>query len=156
MIDTDFAAQARRALTMAAGDSALAVRLLTNLVTQDAMMLRAAVTPFLPGILLKAVQDAQGGSASARNTLGNASPGKPRPKSRAKSPQELPPAAMDALLERLGTQIPVARAKTISDRPPSAEEALSRLGRGPDDYPPPKAGAAHQSAIRTMARSFKL
>lgn len=188
MADEGFDVQVRHAVKMAAGDPQLAVRLLTNLVIQDPDMMRAAVGPFLQGILFSAVQKAMSGVSptagapapavakpvaanpaapkpngkprTVADALGLAAPppraaGRPAAGRQAARPKDIPPEAMNALIDKLGADIPVAQPKHASGRPMTPEEVLARIGRGPDDYPPPKAGASHQSAIKAMAKSFK-
>jgi hypothetical protein len=61
---------------------------------------------------------------------------------------------MDALIEELRQNIPSP--PPPPPRPPrNAAEALASLGRDPNGPPPPKAGKRHQTAMQTLAKSFK-
>jgi hypothetical protein len=64
---------------------------------------------------------------------------------------ELPPALIDALVERWGAKIPVATQPTLDHPPRTVEEALQSLGKaGPP--PPGKASGRHQSGMRLIAK----
>jgi hypothetical protein len=137
----------REAVIAARGDATRAVSLLVKAAEQDPRLLHAFTAPFLQGILFHAVQEtltALKGAARAKA----AKSGKP---TRAR---DLPREAMDALIEELRQNIPSP--PPAPPRPPrNAAEALASLGRDPNGPPPPKAGKRHQTAMQTLAKSFK-
>ena len=103
-------------------------------------------------------------AASATGTKPNQSQvtaAKPAAKSAAKAaakaaappvkPGELPPAVLDALVERWGAKIPVATKPDLGRPPRTVEEVLEGLGQG-EPPPPGKASGRHQSGMRLIAK----
>ena len=146
MRSTDVDRKVREAVVEARGDAARAVSLLTKAAQQDPRILYAFCAPFLQGILFHAVQEMLG-------KLKGAAKAKAHVKRTGKSP-ELPKEAMEALIEEMRQNIPSP--PPPPPRPPrNAAEALASLGRDPNGPPPPKAGKRHQTAMHTLAKSFK-
>ena len=142
MRSSDIDRKVREAVVAARGDGPRAVSLLMKAAQQDPALLYAVTAPYLQGILFHAVQE-------ALKKLKGAAKGKAAPKQR-----ELPREAMEALIEELRQNIPSPPAPPA--RPPrNAAEALASLGRDPNGPPPPKAGKRHQTAMHTLAKSFK-
>lgn len=150
MRSTDVDRKVREAVVAARGDAPRAVNLLMKQATQDPQLLYAFAAPFLQGILFHAVQEQIAklrGALKAKAAKGGG------PAAKAKS-RDLPPEAMEALIEELRQNIPSP--PPPPPRPPrSAAEALASLGRDPNGPPPPKAGKRHQTAMHTLAKSFK-
>jgi hypothetical protein len=142
MRSSDIERKVREAVVAARGDGPRAVSLLMKAAQQDPALLYAVTAPYLQGILFHAVQE-------ALKKLKGAAKAKASPRQR-----ELPREAMDALIEGLRQNIPSPPAPPA--RPPrNAAEALASLGRDPNGPPPPKAGKRHQTAMHTLAKSFK-
>jgi hypothetical protein len=151
MRTSDVDRKVREAVVAARGDAARAVSLLTKAAQQDPRLLYAFCAPFLQGILFHAVTEMLGklkGAAAAKAQKGG---GKAGAKAR---PSELSKEAMELLIEELRQNIPSP--PPPPPRPPrNAAEALAQLGRDPNGPPPPKAGKRHQTAMHTLAKSFK-
>jgi hypothetical protein len=149
MRTSDVDRKVREAVVAARGDSARAVSLLMKAAQQDPQLLFAVTAPFLQGILFHAVTetlDKLKGAAKAK-AAGKAP-------ARGAGKRELPKEAMEALIEELRQNIPSP--PPPPPRPPrNAAEALASLGRDPNGPPPPKAGKRHQTAMHTLAKSFK-
>jgi hypothetical protein len=164
----------KEAVERGRGDKQAAVRLLIAWSEKDETLFRALVQPFLQGILFHLVERAMkqmtgdpiapvaASSATRPAAAAAAKPTKTAAKAPAKpaaapvaakppKPGELPPAVLDALVERWGSKIPVAT-KPVLDHPPrTVEEALESLGQaGPP--PPGKASGRHQSGMRLIAK----
>jgi hypothetical protein len=152
MRNTDVDRKVREAVVAARGDAPRAVNLLMKAATQDPQLLYAFTAPFLQGILFHAVQEQIAklrGALKAKAGAKGAKAGGGGAKTR-----DLPPEAMEALIEELRQNIPSP--PPPPPRPPrSAAEALASLGRDPNGPPPPKAGKRHQTAMHTLAKSFK-
>ena len=149
MRSSDVDRKVREAVVAARGDAPRAVSLLMKAAEQDARLLYAFTAPFLQGILFHAVQETLGKLRGAVRAKAAAKAGKPASKAR-----ELPREAMEALIEELRQKIPSP--PPAPPRPPrNAAEALAGLGRDPNGPPPPKAGKRHQTAMHTLAKSFK-
>ena len=142
MRSSDIDRKVREAVVAARGDGPRAVSLLMKAAQQDPALLYAVTAPYLQGILFHAVQEALKKLKSAAKT-------KASPRQR-----ELPREAMDALIEGLRENIPSPPAPPTR-APRNAAEALASLGRDPNGPPPPKAGKRHQTAMHTLAKSFK-
>jgi hypothetical protein len=148
MRNSDVDRKVREAVVAARGDAPRAVNMLMKAAAQDPRLLYAFTAPFLQGILFHAVQDQLGKLRGALKAKGVKVGG-----SAAKS-RDLPPEAMEALIEELRQNIPSP--PPPPPRPPrNAAEALASLGRDPNGPPPPKAGKRHQTAMHTLAKSFK-
>jgi hypothetical protein len=142
MRNSDIDRKVREAVVAARGDGPRAVSLLMKAAQQDPALLYGFTAPYLQGILFHAVQEALKKLKGAPKA--NASP----------KQRELPREAMDALIEELRQNIPSP--PPPPPRPPrNAAEALASLGRDPNGPPPPKAGKRHQTAMQTLAKSFK-
>jgi len=149
MRSSDVDKKVREAVVAARGDAPRAVSLLMKAAEQDARLLHAFTAPFLQGILFHAVQEQITKLRGALKAKAASKAGKPAAKSR-----ELPREAMEALIEELRQKIPSP--PPPPPRPPrNAAEALASLGRDPNGPPPPKAGKRHQTAMHTLAKSFK-
>ncbi len=146
MRNSDIERKVREAVVAARGDGPRAVNLLIKAAQQDPALLYAFAGPYLQGIIFHAVQEALKklkGAAAAKSS-----------KTATGSKKELPREAMEALIEELRHNIPSP--PPPPPRPPrNAAEALASLGRDPNGPPPPKAGKRHQTAMHTLARSFK-
>ena len=150
MRNTDVDRKVREAVVAARGDSARAVSLLMKAAQQDPQLLYAFTAPFLQGIIFHAVTEMLGKLKGAAKT--KAASGKAAPKRAAR--QELSKEAMELLIEEMRQNIPSP--PPPPPRPPrNAAEALASLGRDPNGPPPPKAGKRHQTAMHTLAKSFK-
>ncbi len=153
MRNTDVDRKVREAVVAARGDAARAVSLLTKAAQQDPRLLYAFTAPFLQGILFHAVTEMLGklkGAAAAKAQKSGGG-GKASPRAR---PNDLSKEAMELLIEELRQNIPSPPPPPA--RPPrNAAEALASLGRDPNGPPPPKAGKRHQTAMHTLAKSFK-
>ena len=148
MRSSDVERKVREAVVAARGDGPRAVNLLIKAAQQDPALLYAFAGPYLQGIIFHAVQDALKKLKGAAAKSKGASAGT-KPKQR-----ELPREAMEALIEELRHNIPSP--PPPPPRPPrNAAEALASLGRDPNGPPPPKAGKRHQTAMHTLAKSFK-
>ena len=100
-------------------------------------------------------------AAGTKPTQSQATAAKPAAKSAAKpaaktagkpaKPGELPPAVLDALVERWGAKIPVATKPDLGRPPRTVEEVLDGLGQG-EPPPPGKASGRHQSGMRLIAK----
>jgi hypothetical protein len=145
MRNTDVDRKVREAVVAARGDAPRAVNLLMKAAQQDPALLYAFTAPYLQGILFHAVQETLKklkGAAKAKTTA--ATPRK----------RELSREAMDALIDEMRQNIPSP--PPAPPRPPrNAAEALASLGRDPNGPPPPKAGKRHQTAMQTLAKSYK-
>jgi hypothetical protein len=143
MRGSDIDRKVREAVVAARGDGPRAVSLLMKAAQQDPALLYAFTAPYLQGILFHAVQEALKKLKSAAKT-----------KTTSAKQRELPREAMEALIEELRQNIPSP--PPAPPRPPrNAAEALASLGRDPNGPPPPKAGRRHQTAMHTLAKSFK-
>src|SRR5579863_471929 len=146
MRNSDIDRKVREAVVAARGDGPRAVNLLMKAAQQDPTLLYAFTAPYLQGILFHAVQETLKklkGAAKAKTTTA----GTPRKR-------ELSREAMDALIDEMRQNIPSP--PPPPPRPPrNAAEALASLGRDPNGPPPPKAGKRHQTAMHTLAKSFK-
>ncbi len=147
MRSSDIDRKVREAVVAARGDGPRAVSLLMKAAQQDPALLYAVTAPYLQGILFHAVQE-------ALKKLQGAAKAKAAGKSGAKQ-RELPREAMDALIEELSQNIPSPPPPPAA-APRNAAEALASLGRDPNGPPPPRAGKRHQTAMHTLAKSFKL
>ncbi|MBI3517568.1 MAG: hypothetical protein HY060_26340 [Proteobacteria bacterium] len=145
MRNSDIDRKVREAVVAARGDGPRAVSLLMKAAQQDPALLYAVTAPYLQGILFHAVQE-------ALKKLKGAAKAKAGAKATAK--RELPREAMDALIEELRQNIPSPPPPPAAP-PRNAAEALASLGRDPNGPPPPKAGKRHQTAMHTLAKSFK-
>jgi len=151
MRNSDVDRKVREAVVAARGDAPRAVNLLMKQAAQDPQLLYAFTAPFLQGILFHAVQDQLGKLRTAIKAKKGAKTGGTTAKGKA---HDLPPEAMEALIEELRQNIPSP--PPPPPRPPrNAAEALASLGRDPNGPPPPKAGKRHQTAMHTLAKSFK-
>src|SRR5215471_7088609 len=145
MRNSDVDRKVREAVVAARGDGPRAVSLLMKAAQQDPALLYAVTSPYLQGILFHAVQEQLKKLKSAVKAKAGA---KAAPK------KELSREAMDALIEELQNNTPSP--PPAPPRPPrNAAEALASLGRDPNGPPPPKAGKRHQTAMHTLAKSFK-
>lgn len=155
MRSVDIDRKVREAVVAAQGDTARAVSLLTKAAQQDPRLLYAFTAPFLQGILFHAVTEMLGklkGAAAAKAKTQKASGGVRAP-ARGR-PNELSKEAMELLIEEMRQNIPSPPPPPA--RPPrNAAEALASIGRDPNGPPPPKAGKRHQTAMHTLAKSFK-
>ncbi|HUA54117.1 MAG TPA: hypothetical protein VMB81_18210 [Candidatus Sulfotelmatobacter sp.] len=147
MRNSDIDRKVREAVVAARGDGPRAVNLLMKAAQQDPALLYAFTAPYLQGILFHAVQETLKklkGAAKAKATGTATAPRK----------RELSQEAMDALIDEMRNNIPSP--PPPPPRPPrNAAEALASLGRDPNGPPPPKAGKRHQTAMHTLAKSFK-
>ena len=148
MRNSDVDRKVREAVVAARGDGPRAVSLLMKAAQQDPALLYAFTAPYLQGILFHAVQEAlKKLKAAAKTKSGGATKA-------ASKQRELPREAMDALIEEMRQNIPSPPAPPPAP-PRNAAEALASLGRDPNGPPPPKAGKRHQTAMHTLAKSFK-
>ena len=145
MRNSDIDRKVREAVVAARGDGPRAVSLLMKAAQQDPALLYAITAPYLQGILFHAVQEALKKLKGAAKTAKAKASGAKR---------ELPREAMDALIEEMRQNIPSPPAPPAPP-PRNAAEALASLGRDPNGPPPPKAGKRHQTAMHTLAKSFK-
>jgi len=150
MRNSDVDRKVREAVVEARGDTARAVSLLTKAAQQDPRLLYAFTAPFLQVILFHAVTEMLGklkGAAKAKAAGKGSTKAPPRN-------SELSNEAMELLIEEMRQNIPSP--PPPPPRPPrNAAEALASLGRDPNGPPPPKAGKRHQTAMHTLAKSFK-
>lgn len=140
-IDTRIA----QALQLGQGDRQAAIRTLIGWCATDHRLLVALIQPYLQGILFHHVERVAGAASGDR----------PPPTRKAKLvPEALPNAAMDAIVDQLGSRIPnPPRPARAAPRTP--EEQIASLGRSTEPPPPPAAGKQHRAAMQVVARSFK-
>ena len=160
----DVQAKIQEALVLGRGDVSKAVRALQDLCAKDERLLRALVQPFLPGILAHAIQKAVGAAGGTVRQAGQpiAAPQVVQKNGltvvrgqSGRRPQAVPTSVLDALLDKLGQDLPVKQAEAPK-RPRSGADIAAMIGTDPSaPIPPTKAGKRHQASIHVLAKSFK-
>ncbi len=140
-------AKLKDAILAARGDRTTAVRLLMETAAKDSALLAALTQPYLQGIAFQAV-DRVLQKLQSRGQPNRVVPGTAPAKKR-----ELPPEALDNIVETLSQRIPTPPRQAKA--PLTPEEMLNSIGIDPNGPPPSPAGQRHKSAIATMAASFK-
>ncbi|TAD87261.1 MAG: hypothetical protein EAZ99_18050 [Alphaproteobacteria bacterium] len=162
----DVQAKIQEALVLGRGDMAKAVRALQDMCVKDERLLRALIQPFLPGILAHAVQKAIGAAGGRVRQASGTPPRAPVSTVQkngltivkgqtGRKPQAVPTSVLDALLEKLGQELPVKRPDP-TPRPKTGADIANLLGADPNaPLPPTRAGKVHQASIHVLAKSFK-